>query len=113
MTGEQASNDAYTYIWEYRVKPDALDAFLEHYRAGGPWAELFRRAEGYLGTELLQDRGQPDRYVTIDRWSSAEAFDRFRAAYADAFEALDRRCESFTVAEREIGRFGSVEHRAP
>ncbi len=109
MAGEQAPTAAYTYIWAYRVKPDSLDAFLEHYGPDGRWVELFRRAEGYLGTELLRDRAEANRYVTIDRWSSAEAFAKFRSKFASEFEQLDRYCESFTEQEREIGTFGPVE----
>ena len=109
MAEEQASNAAYTYIWAYRVKPDSLEGFLEYYRPEGRWVELFRRAEGYLGTELLRDRKQPGRYVTIDRWSSAKAFAEFRSTFASEFEQLDRHCESFTEQEREIGTFGPVE----
>ena len=105
----RVSSESHTYIWAYRVKPDSLDAFLEHYGPEGRWVELFRRAEDYLGTELLRDRAEANRYVTIDRWSSAEAFAKFRSTFASEFEQLDRHCESFTEQEREIGTFGPVE----
>ncbi len=111
MLGDQPPTAAYTYIWAYRVKLDSLDAFLEHYAPDGRWVELFRRAEGYLGTELLRDRAEAYRYVTIDRWSSAKAFTEFRSTFAREFEQLDRHCESFTAEEREIGTFGPVERR--
>lgn len=111
MLGDQPPTAAYTYIWAYRVKLDSLDAFLEHYAPDGRWVELFRRAEGYLGTELLRDRADANRYVTIDRWSSAKAFAEFRSTFASEFEQLDRHCESFTTEEREIGTFRPVKGR--
>jgi heme-degrading monooxygenase HmoA len=67
--------------------------------------ELFRTAPGYVRTVLLRDLSHHNRYLTIDTWEDEPAYRRFRQASAAEFEALDRRCESLTVAEREVGRF--------
>jgi heme-degrading monooxygenase HmoA len=48
------------------------------------------------------------RYVTIDRWESAAAFDAFRRRYAREFEALDRDCEALTTDERPLGSFTEI-----
>ncbi len=99
----------YTYVWEFTVAPDHVAAFERAYGPDGDWAQLFRGAPGYRGTTLLRDRRDPRRYLTIDAWASETAWTAFRAAKADAFEALDRACEALTIEEREIGRFAAVE----
>jgi heme-degrading monooxygenase HmoA len=99
----------YTYIWAFKVHPDRVDAFRAYYGEGGAWAQLFRRARGYLGTQLLQDEADPLRFVTIDRWSSGADYAAFRAAYASEYAALDRLCEGFTVEETLLGHFVSTQ----
>ena len=95
----------YTYIWAFKVHPDRVAAFREHYGKEGTWVQLFRRARGYLGTELLEDAADPLRYVTIDTWSDAEAYEAFRAAFASEYAELDRVCEGLTLEETLIGHF--------
>lgn len=90
----------YTCIWEYRVRPDAVGAFVDRYGPSGAWAILFRRGDGHLGTDLYRDTSDPARFLTIDRWISAAARREFRLRFATAYEALDRECEAFTTAER-------------
>jgi heme-degrading monooxygenase HmoA len=49
---------------------DARDAadFEAAYGSDGEWAQFFRQGAGYIGTELLRDIEEPDRYIVIDRW---------------------------------------------
>ena len=107
----------YVYVWEYRVRPERLEEFLELYGEGGGWVRLFQRGAGYLGTRLLRDRRDPLRFLTVDRWSSPEAFRAFRQELASEFEKLDRRGEELTEEERELGTFdgsgGAGEPSAP
>ena len=100
---------AYVYMWEYLVAPDHIDAFKRAYGPSGSWIQLFRRAPGYIRTELHQDRSHPGRFVTIDYWESPAAWEAFRSRFGDEFEVLDAKCEAFTTREREIGRFEPVE----
>ena len=93
----------YLCIWAFTVHQEHVDAFRAHYGEEGAWAQLFRRAHGYVGTQLLQDETDRLRFVTIDTWSSVEDYDAFRAAHAAEYAALDRVCEGFTVAETLIG----------
>jgi hypothetical protein len=65
-------------IWQFRVAPEKADEFRRVY------------------------------FLTIDRWDSAEAWAAFRRAWGDEYAALDRRCQELTVAEGEIGTFGTV-----
>ena len=92
-------------IWQYRVRPDKTDRFRIVYGPTGAWADLFGRAAGYQGTELLQSASEPDTYVTLDRWESAEAWAAFLQAWPEDYAALDQRCDSLTVAETEVGGF--------
>jgi len=48
------------------------------------------------------------RFITIDHWESKEAWEAFRARFAEEFEALDGKCAAWTTHEAEIGRFEPV-----
>jgi hypothetical protein len=92
-------------IWEFVVRERYASEFGATYSAEGAWAELFRHDPSYLGTEVLVDRGRPLRFLTIDRWASAEAYTRFRSGHARAYAELDRRCEAWTESEVFLGEF--------
>jgi len=98
----------FAYAWEYRVRPDAIDEFVRHYGPGGSWVVLFSRADGYLGTRLLRDREDPERFVTIDTWVTAAACAAFRERFAADFDALDAACEALTLEERHLGDFDTA-----
>ena len=105
------SADGYAYIWEYEVPPESEAEFLAHYEPDGTWAALFRRAPGYLGTELYRDRARPERFITLDRWESEAAFKAFRSRFAEEFEALDRRCAGLTRHEAALGEYRPASRR--
>lgn len=96
------------YAWAFQVPPDQETAFRATYGPSGEWACLFRRSEGYLGTTLLQDTDRPGRYLTLDRWTSAEAHDAFLARHRADYDALNRQCERLTEDEWNLGTFGEV-----
>ena len=93
-------------IWEFTVRPESVAAFEAAYGPAGAWVALFRRAPGYLATELLT--AGDGRYLTLDRWTDRAAYAAFRQSTAADYAALDARCESLTAAEREIGTFETV-----
>lgn len=95
----------YATVWEFRVRADRREEFERDYGPGGSWAQLFRQAAGYVGTELLRDRSDALRYLTIDRWTSLEAYRAFRAEFAQAYAALDERCAGLTVHEAALGEY--------
>ena len=95
----------FTIIWDFQVRPEFWNIFREEYSSNGIWAQLFRQAAGYRGTTLLIDVSQPHRGVTIDRWEREEDFEEFKKLYADEYQALDKRCEQYTLGEKLIGRF--------
>jgi uncharacterized glyoxalase superfamily protein PhnB/quinol monooxygenase YgiN len=94
---------SFSYVWEYEVPLESEPAFLAHYAPGGTWVRLFRRASGYLGTQLYRDRWRAGRYLTVDHWLDQAAYDAFRREFAAEFEALDRECEGLTRREAHLG----------
>ena len=92
-------------IWELTVRAGAEREFEELYGPGGAWASLFRTAAGYLGTELLRPLADSRRYLTIDRWETAESYAAFREARAAEYQALDARGDALTEEERVVGEY--------
>ena len=70
-------------VFSYEVADGA--EFERVYANAGDWAEFFRRGRGFIGTELLRDLEHPGRYLVIDRWVSAEAYDAFVKANRDEY----------------------------
>lgn len=95
----------YVTLWEFSVEPSRQGEFESAYGPEGRWARLFSGAPGYLGTELLRDRAGGLRYVTIDRWSSIEAWREFKARFAAEYESLDREYAKLTTHEAALGEY--------
>lgn len=95
----------YAYVWQFDVHPEAEASFRREYGPQGSWAVLFRRDPAYIETLLFEDRAHPGRYLTIDRWRSAEAFHTFKERFAADYAEIDRRCEAFTRHEAELGTY--------
>src|SRR5688572_16579956 len=96
-------------IWEFTVKPECADRFIDIYGADGRWAALFEKHQGYEGTTLLRDAASEFRFLTIDRWDSDADLERMRQASAVEYSALDEECADLTVSERKLGTFRRVE----
>lgn len=94
-------------VWEYTVREEHRAAFEREYGPDGAWAELFRGDADYLGTDLVRGDAAGE-YLTIDRWASRAAFDRFMRERRDAYERLDASLASLTESERPVAR-GIVE----
>jgi heme-degrading monooxygenase HmoA len=92
-------------VFRYEARDPA--AFEQAYGQNGDWAAFFQQGAGYIGTELLRDVEEPDRYLVIDRWESAEAYNVFLAAYQD--EYLRRADEARFHYLQEL-RFGTFEN---
>ena len=96
-------------LWEFTVKASRQAEFESHYGPDGTWVRLFRKAPGYLGSELLHDRAETLRYVTIDHWASADDWYEFRKRFAADYELLDRDCEGLTTREAPLGEFAPLD----
>lgn len=92
-------------IWQFEVAEEKIVAFEAAYSADGTWAQLFRNSPDYRGTELLRDSYVPGSYLTIDRWTSEEAFRAFRRDNDAEYEKLDRTCDPLTARETRIGAY--------
>jgi len=95
----------YATVWEFRVRGERREEFERHYGPQGTWVGLFRQAAGYVGTELLRDRSDPLRYLTIDRWTGPEAYRAFRAEFEQPYAILDQACEGLTTHEAALGEY--------
>ncbi len=96
----------YAIVWRFLVKEDRCAELERHYGPEGTWAAFFRRDPAFVRTELL--RGEGNEYVTLDYWSSKEAFLAFRAAHLEEYEAIDRGFEALTESETRIGDYVTV-----
>ncbi len=95
-------------IWEFEAQPDKVAEFEAAYAGDGPWAHLFARSSGYLGSQLLRDSERPGRFITVDRWTSREAFDAFTTRWRAEYAAMDKQYAPLTLREALIGRFEAL-----
>lgn len=96
-------------IWRFTPRPGMERKFEQQYATGGAWDLLFRKADGFVGTELLRPAGDSTSYLTIDRWRSAAAFADFLRDNDEAYAALDAQFETLTVEEARVGTFSAVQ----
>jgi heme-degrading monooxygenase HmoA len=95
-------------VFSYEVRETS--EFERVYGPGGEWAQFFAGAAGYIGTELLRDVELASRYLVIDRWESAEAYNTFASANRE--EYMSRVDDSRFHHEQEL-RFGTFENVWP
>ncbi|MFL6427607.1 MAG: antibiotic biosynthesis monooxygenase family protein [Acidobacteriaceae bacterium] len=99
----------YVIVWEFLVEPENVEAFVAAYKSAGAWAKLFAQAEGYLGTELLSSSESDEevKFITIDRWTTAEDFTRFQKRFGAEYRTLDTQLKKLRIGERKLGIFMS------
>jgi heme-degrading monooxygenase HmoA len=95
----------FVIVWKFEVAEDKISGFETAYGPEGAWASLFRASQDYQGTELLRDAYVPGTYLTIDRWTSEEAFRAFRKQHDREYEKLDRECDALTSKETRVGAY--------
>lgn len=105
---ESRGTRTFVSVWRYRVRAERAEAFLQAYGMEGSWVMLFRRATGYVSTELMRDATDPAVFVTIDRWESRAAYDSFRRKFADEYLALDSTCSALTDNEELLLEGGTA-----
>ena len=93
-------------LFSYEVH-DAAE-FERVYGPEGEWAQFFGGSRGYVGTELLRDVEQPNRYLLLDRWETREAYNDF--VDANRAEYMRRVDETAFLYEQELrlGTFTGV-----
>jgi heme-degrading monooxygenase HmoA len=92
-------------IWKFRPPEDRVEEFAAAYSANGRWAELFGRAAGYRGTNLLRPLEPCGWWLTIDRWDSLADFEAFGQAHGEEYRALDAELEGVAGEEEFVGAF--------
>lgn len=92
-------------LWEFVVKPEALERFVQAYGPAGSWVRLFERFDGYRGTRLWRDQAAPLRFVTVDSWDSAAQRAAMLSAARDEYAQLDQELGGLTDSEQELGVF--------
>lgn len=92
----------------FRYDARDRDEFERAYGPDGEWAQFFRQGDGYVGTELLRDLEEPDRYLVIDRWESAEAYDAFVAAHQADYVRRSDESRVLYLQELRFGTFANV-----
>lgn len=95
-------------IWQYDVAEGRERDFERIYAADGDWAALFAASDGYLGTELYRCIGTSGRYITVDRFSSAESWHRLLEQQGHRYVELDRLAGATTWSERELAAVEEV-----
>jgi len=70
-------------VFSYEVRDGG--EFERVYGPDGDWSQFFAGARGYIGTELLRDVETPSRYLVIDRWESADAYNAFAGEHRDEY----------------------------
>lgn len=95
----------FVIVWEFRVKSGKRREFQKVYGSDGVWARLFRRGEGHIRTDLIRDLRTPGRYMTLDFWTSREAYARFKKENRAEYRVIDERCASLMESEVKVGEF--------
>ncbi len=95
-------------VWEFLVRPGREEEFELFYNGEGLWAILFRKSPDYFGTKLMRDMNTPRRYLTVDKWETAESFPVFKKTVEFEYTAIDRKCEELTENERLVGVFEEI-----
>jgi heme-degrading monooxygenase HmoA len=103
----------FVVVWQFEIAEDKVAGFEAAYGPEGAWAQLFRSSPNYLGTELLRDAYIPLSYLTIDRWTSEEAFRAFRKDHDSEYEVLDRTCDALTSRENRVGAYTVCSNSIP
>ena len=95
-------------IWEFTVREEYIGEFISGYDSNGDWANVFRRADGYIGTELLRSSHDRNIFLTIDRFESAGCFESFQERFGSEYKTLDTRFEAYTSSEKKVGVFSNT-----
>ena len=92
-------------VFSYEVRDP--EAFERTYGPDGEWEQFFKQGTGFIGTELLHDVEIPSRYLVIDRWESADAYNAFAAEQRE--EYMRRVDDTRFLYDQEL-RFGTFEN---
>jgi hypothetical protein len=98
----------YIYIWQYDIYPDFRSDFLFSYGPTGERVKFFKKGDGYLKTELLTDKQNKFKFITIDYWINSQQYAEFLKKNELEFTEIDKKCDAFTKSELKIGDYELV-----
>ncbi len=98
----------YVVIWEFKVLPECLLAFIALCGPEGEWAGWFRESPHYIETSLLKSDQADNVFITIDKWESKSAYDSFYQSDQATFIRLDEKGDLLTTEEKLIGAYTTV-----
>ena len=93
-------------VFRYEVRDP--EEFERVYGPEGEWATFFRSSDGFIGTELLRDVEEAERYLVIDRWESVDGYNKFLAEYQDEYMRRADETRFHYVQELRFGTFENV-----
>lgn len=96
---------SFEIVWTYDVEEAARAAFERAYGPDGDWARLFFAVDGFIEVVLLADIERPGRYLTIDRWRDAVAFEAFIGVHGDQYAALDDALAGISSRGHRLGAY--------
>ena len=107
LSADSASDAGMSHvrIWKFRPPPGGEQQFAHVYGSAGPWAELFNKARGYVGTTLLRPCESGGWWLTIDRWQSTDDFQAFTLDFGEQYSFLDAELEGVAGEEVFVGAF--------
>jgi heme-degrading monooxygenase HmoA len=98
-------------VFRYEVRDS--EEFERVYGPEGEWAQFFRAGRGYIGTELLRDLEEPERYLVIDRWESVDAYNAFLSEHQAEYLRRGDEARMHYLQELRFGTFENVWHADP
>lgn len=99
----------YVILWEFQPAPGRETEFERAYGSEGDWARFFKQDPEYRGTDLFRDTRDQRRFITVDRWTSREAFDAFAKREATGYRELDEQLAPLSGTETRIGGFTTAD----
>src|SRR6266478_6098303 len=107
MSKKNARKPEFVIVWEFHIKAGKRREFETVYGSGGDWVCFFRHGKEYIRTELIRDVKTPRRYLTLDFWTTRQAYLQFKKENHAEYQAIDDKCMSLTEDEALVGEFQS------
>ena len=92
-------------VWRFKPPTGREAEFAAAYAGDGPWAALFGKTPGFVGTSLLRASEPGGWWLTLDRWATEADFHAFQRDFGDEYRALDEKLEGAAGAEEFVGTF--------
>ena len=95
-------------IWKYEVDLNRLEQFEELYGQNGKWVALFKKAAGYINTELVKGISSKNIYISLDKWESQALYEKFYEENKSTIDSIDKEGDELTLSETKIGWFNAL-----